>query len=282
MEEKPTPDVRLSVSIVLYNSSLELLLRTLDSLCVSARRAQASQSLVEVSVQVIDNSVKLKRRDKVREALEVRVDDDLVRVSYIATGENRGFGAGHNLAMQSVDSDFHLILNPDAELEESTLEIGLASLKEDAGVVLLSPEVSGDDGAQEFLCKRYPSILVLVLRAFAPRFIRRLFRRRLYRYEMRDVCTGKEEAEVMLASGCFMLVRTEALQAVGGFDERYFVYFEDFDLSLRLGGKGRVVYHPDMKIVHHGGYAARKGSWHVKLFINSGIEFFNSHGWRWI
>jgi len=282
MEDKTTSDVRLSVSIVLYNSPLELLKRTLNSLHISARRAQQSQLLAQVEVQLIDNSPGSANRTRMRETLEAWPSDKLLTVSYFATGENRGFGAGHNLAMQSVDSDYHLILNPDAELNESTLEVGLASLKEDRGIVLVSPEVSGDDGAQEFLCKRYPSILVLVLRAFAPRFVRRLFRPRLNRYEMRDVCSGPEEAEVIFASGCFMLARTEALRSVGGFDERYFVYFEDFDLSLRIGGKGRIVYLPNMKIVHHGGYAARKGSWHVKLFIRSGIEFFNKHGWRWI
>ena len=274
--------MRLSISIVLYNSPLPLLLRTIESLSASALRAQQSHSMGEVAVEVIDNSPDSDSRNRVREALAARSSDGLLRVNYFETGENRGFGAGHNLAIKASDTDYHLILNPDAELAESTMEIGLRCLQEDAGIVLLSPEVSGDDGAQEFLCKRYPSLLVLLLRAFAPRFLRRLFRRRLYRYEMRDVCTGIEESEVMLASGCFMLVRTAALQAVGGFDERYFLYFEDFDLSLRLGGKGRVVYHPAMKIVHHGGYAASKGLWHVRLFMNSGIRFFNVHGWRWI
>ena len=282
MDPKPTTGVRLSISIVLYNSPLDLLLRTLESLSVAAYVAQRSQSLSAVSVQVIDNSPDSGSRDQVRAAMADWSSSGLVRVEYIETGENRGFGAGHNLAIASLCSDFHLILNPDVELSESSLEIGISCLREDPGVTLLSPEVSADDGSQEFLCKRYPSVLVLLLRAFAPRIICRLFHRRLHRYEMRDACTATEEAEVMLASGCFMLVRTAALRAVGGFDERYFLYFEDFDLSLRLGGQGRVVFHPGMKIVHHGGYAASKGMWHVRLFMNSGMQFFNAHGWRWI
>lgn len=282
MEKELTSDVRLSISIVLYNSPLPLLLRTLESLSVSVLRAQRSHCMRGVTVEVIDNSQDMVIRNRTREALEKWSSDGLLRVNYFETGENKGFGAGHNLVIKASDTDYHLILNPDAELAESTLEAGLTCLEEDAGIVLLSPEVSGDDGAREFLCKRYPSLLVLALRAFAPRFLRRFFRRRLHRYEMRDVCIGVEESEVMLASGCFMLARTGALQAVGGFDEKYFLYFEDFDLSLRLGGKGRVVYHPAMKIVHHGGYAASKGRWHVRLFMDSGIRFFNVHGWRWI
>ena len=102
------------------------------------------------------------------------------------------------------------------------------------------------------------------------------------RYEMRDVCSGEAPVDVAIASGCFMLVRTAALRAVGGFNEDFFLYFEDFDLSLRLAEKGRLVFEPRMHIVHHGGYAANKGRAHVKYFIRSGIRFFNRHGWRLI
>ena len=76
-----------------------------------------------------------------------------------------------------ISSEYHLVLNPDAELAEDALAIGLSSLQEDRSIVLLSPKVRGEDGAQEYLCKRYPSLLSL-LRPFAPRFIRWLFRRR--------------------------------------------------------------------------------------------------------
>ena len=79
-----------------------------------------------------------------------------------------------------------------------------------------------------------------------------------------------------------MLVRGECLTAVEGFDERYFLYFEDFDLSLRLGRLGKLLFAPQVRIVHHGGYAARKGWRHLQMFMRSGLRFFNQHGWRWI
>ena len=163
------------------------------------------------------------------------------------------------MAIQGLQSDYHLVLNPDAELAEDALRTGLSCMQDDQSIVLLSPRVRGEDGAQEFLCKRYPSLFVLLLRPFAPRWIRRLFRRRLYRYEMRDLCSGSQEADILLASGCFMLVRTRVLQTVGGFSDKYFLYFEDFDLSIRLGSQGRLVFNPAIQIVHHGGYAAKKG-----------------------
>jgi GT2 family glycosyltransferase len=282
MEQDNTTDVRLSVSIVLYNSPVELLLRTLDSLAQSVAYASRCRSIPRIDVHIIDNSLEADTRDEVRVALASFSADKLMNLHYIESGENRGFGAGHNKVLTSLDSTYHLILNPDAELAEETVEAGIACMLDEPGTVLLSPQVWSDGGHQEFLCKRYPSVLVLLLRAFAPRFVSRLFRRRLHHYEMRDACANDEPSEVLLASGCFMLVSTAALQEVGGFDEQYFLYFEDFDLSLKLGGKGRKVYHPGMKIVHHGGYAASKGMLHVKLFVRSGIQFFRSHGWRWI
>ena len=104
---------------------------------------------------------------------------------------------------------------------------------------------------------------------------------RMADYQMSDVCSADVPAHVPLASGCFMLVRGDALRAVGGFDEGYFMYFEDFDLSLRLAQRGRLEYLPAMRIVHHGGYAGSKGLAHVKLFAGACLRFFRQHGWRW-
>ena len=278
------PDIpnRLTVSIVLYESSLDLLRRALASLDRAARIAREPAGLARVDVELVDNSTTQAYRTQAAMLADGWASDDFLQVSYTAMPDNRGFGAGHNHVIQSLDSTFHLVLNPDVELSPDALVVGLAALQDDAGVALLSPRVTGDEGRQEFLCKRYPSVLVLLLRAFAPRFIRRLFQRRLGRYQMRDACTGTREAEVMLASGCFMLVRTDAIRAAGGFNEGYFLYFEDFDLSLRLGGQGRLIFNPAVHIMHHGGYAASKGMTHLKYFLRSGITFFNQHGWRWI
>jgi len=280
--ENSDPATRLSVSIVLHHSSLAMLDRVLRSLQRAATAAHVGGCVDQVQVDVLDNSSDPVFREQARKAVEARPQSDFFRVGYRGLASNRGFGAGHNVVIRDLDSAFHLILNPDAELAEDALRVGLSSLQEDRSIALLSPMVRGDDGAQEFLCKRYPSLLVLLLRPFAPRFIRWLFRRRLHRYEMRDVCSGSQEADVLLASGCFMLARTAALQSVGGFNDKYFLYFEDFDLSIRLGSQGRLVFNPAIRIVHHGGYAARKGLQHVKYFIRSGITFFRDHGWRWI
>ena len=277
-----SPPLSLSVSVVVHDNSPELLQQVLASLQRSAGFAAAAGYLGQAVVDVLDNSPDPDQRRRVEEALARLPSGTGVSVRYTRLPANRGFGAGHNTVLDGMASDVHLVLNPDAVLEEDALRAGLARLAATPDIVLLSPRVLGATGATEYLCRRYPSVLVLLLRGFAPRAIRRLFRRRLDHYEMRDLCSGEREVDVLLASGCFMLVRSAALRATGGFDERYFLYFEDYDLSLRLGNHGRLVFCPAMRIVHHGGYASGKGFRHVRYFIRSATRFFHDHGWRWI
>jgi len=99
---------------------------------------------------------------------------------------------------------------------------------------------------------------------------------------MHDLPEDEASTDIPIVSGCFMLSRTDTLKEINGFDERYFLYFEDFDLSLRMGKLGKLAYLPTMKIIHAGGHAARKGFAHLGMFARSGIRFFNSHGWRFI
>jgi GT2 family glycosyltransferase len=282
MNTSTHPPADLSVSIVLHNSSLALLSAALRSLRRAAQYAHDAGELARLTVWLVDNASDERYRSTLKAELMHWAPREYFDVQYIPQARNRGFGCGHNAVLSQLTSDFHLVLNPDVELQVDALQVGLASLRRGEDIVLLSPKVLGGQGEQEFLCKRYPSVLVLFLRGFAPAALRRLFRRRLAGYEMRDVCSGEMPADVDIASGCFMLTRTTALRAVGGFNENFFLYFEDFDLSLRLAKQGRLVFDPRMRIVHHGGYAANKGRAHVKYFIRSGIRFFNRHGWRLI
>jgi hypothetical protein len=70
------------------------------------------------------------------------------------------------------------------------------------------------------------------------------------------------------------------LQKIGGFNEAFFLYFEDFSLSLELQKYGKLVYYPDCKIIHHGGNAAKKGFKHIRYFVESGLRFYQLYGWK--
>jgi hypothetical protein len=146
--------------------------------------------------------------------------------------------------------------------------------------VLLSPLATGSDGERQYLCKHPPGLWTLFLRGFAPAFVRRHFGRPLRQYEMRAETGDGDYAGHFLASGCFMFMRGDALRASGGFNPAYFMYFEDYDLSLRLARQGTLAFVPEVKIVHHGGGAATKGWRHRLWFLRSALRFFNSHGWR--
>jgi GT2 family glycosyltransferase len=115
-------------------------------------------------------------------------------------------------------------------------------------------------------------------------WLKRAFRRRLARYELRDkvgLDPPRDVVGIPALSGAFMLVRRDAIDRSGGFDPRFFLYFEDFDWSVRLAKITRTAYVPSVQVVHHGGEAARKGFAHVRLFVKSGRRFYRKHGWRW-
>lgn len=200
---------------------------------------------------------------------------------YIKNSSNVGFGHAHNQLL-STESEYHLIFNPDIELDVDALKIAMQFMDTHPECGLLTPYATWDNGVVQRLCKRYPTVFDLLLRGFAPCCIKKLFHKRLAHYEMADVINEQDVYwDPPIVSGCFMLFKTEVWKQLGGFDPRFFLYFEDFDLSLRAGDITRVAYVPSVKLVHHGGHASRKGWKHIKMFIRSMITFFNIHGWRW-
>ena len=267
-----------SAAIVTYHSNASLLRRAVASLAVAVLAARKEGAIGPAQLVVVDNGPG-DDRGGIERAL-VAWPDEAGPVEIVAGQGNVGYGRANNLALARVRSDLHLVMNPDVELAEDALVAAARSLAAHPEVVLLAPSVSGDDGGVQYLCKRYPSVWVLFLRGFAPRALRERFAARLDDYEMRDAIGARFLPGVPLASGCFMLLRTAAARAAGGFDPRYFMYFEDYDLSLRMAAQGTVAYEPAVRIVHHGGEAARKGWRHVGWFVRSAWRFFSRHGWK--
>jgi hypothetical protein len=268
----------LSATIVTYRSSAPLLARALASLAAAVERARAAGLLGEVAVFVVDNGPD-EARGAVREALR-EWPSPAGKIELVAGHGNVGYGRANNLVLDRLASDFHLVMNPDVELDPDALAAALRVLAAHPEIGLAAPDAHGDDGARQYLCKRYPSVWVLFLRGFAPEGLRRRFARALDDYEMRDVIAEDRVANVPLASGCFMLLRTALFRRLRGFDPRFFLYFEDYDLSLRVGRESSVAYVPAARIVHHGGEAARKGPRHVAWFLRSAWRFFATHGWK--
>lgn len=265
----------LSVSVVLHYSPLEHVRATLDCLT----RALTAVD-VAASITVIDQSQNAVYAASARDLCRETLGNLRLEYEFRVAECNLGYGAGHNQAI-SKESDYHLVLNPDVELAEDALSQGITELQAQPNIIALAPRATGSDGTEEFLAKRYPSATVLLVRALNAGWLNRRFEQELAHYELRDLNDEPLPQDVTLISGCCMLLRSEALREVGGFDERFFLYFEDYDLSLRLAAHGRVVRFPPMKIVHHGGNASRKGLQHIRFFVTGAIRFFSRWGWRW-
>lgn len=275
--------VTLTVSIVTYQPDLALLERCLAALATALQAAQDAGLLRAANVVLVDNTGSRATAEAVVGLGEARFRDSGVTMNYLHRHVNIGYGRAHNLVMHGGNTHFHLVLNPDVELASDALIEALNFLDGHPDIGVVAPAASAPDGEREYLCKRYPAVLDLALRGFAPAAVRRLFRKRLDRYEMRDdvAVAGAHVSPVPMMSGCFMLLRRKAIEATGGFDPRYFLYFEDFDWSARLNRVTQSAYVPAVRIVHHGGGASRKSLRHIILFAQSAVRFFNRHGWKW-
>lgn len=259
----------LTISIVTYLPQQELFVSTLASL----QKTVAKLEDISAKLFVIDNSPPGSTPPWLA-ALTSAHGGQL-----LAGHGNLGFGRGHNLILSEV-GDFHLCLNPDVETAPDSLVQALKFFRNNPGCGLITPDCRWPDGRRQYLCKQYPTLLDLLLRGFAPPVVKRLFRARLARYERQDQSADCPVWDPPIVSGCFMLFRGELLRRLQGFDPAYFLYFEDFDLSLRAGTLSRIAYVPQVQIIHAGGNAARKGIRHILYFARSAMLFFNSHGWR--
>lgn len=267
----------LSISIVTYAPDERLLARTLASAADAIALAREQGRLSAARLQLVDNGP-----DGLAPMLRQLGEAALSRAPEVTlevvTGQgNVGFGQGHNLAIGRASEEFHLVLNPDVEMERDAIDASLRYLRAHGEVGAITPSARGTDGEREYLVKAYPSPGVLFVRGFVPRTLHGLFRKSLDAYELRHLDWEREQAPVAIASGCFLFCRRSALEAVKGFDPGYFLYFEDFDFTLRLSKVSTVAYCPQVRIVHHGGKAASKGLRHIALFVKSARRFFAAH-----
>lgn len=261
----------LSICIVTYRQDLAVLQATLESLRVAIAHLKDTKT----DITIVDNSPSGSLSDWLRENFR----DLTIR---LLTGHgNIGFARANNMVLDNI-GDLHLVLNPDVVLRPDSLANAVQFLKLHSECGLLTPSALGADSTRQYLCKRYPTVFDLALRGFAPKRLKQLFHKRLDRYQMADMPDNEVFWDPPIVSGCFMLFRGEIFRNLGGFDPSYFLYFEDFDLSIRAAQVTRIAYLPTVKIVHGGGDAARKGLWHVEQFIRSGCFFYRKFGLRLI
>lgn len=203
--------------------------------------------------------------------------------NYLAR-ENLGYGSGNNAGLKNLpDSDYVLILNPDVILNNDTLKVIKQMFFDDTEgrIGILSGKILNPDLSWQNLNKRIPSLAGLLGRRFA--FLQKWnwFRQAVARYEMED-CDPEKEQDVELLPGCFLCLRRSVWEQIHGFDESFFLYFEDYDLCQKCKELGyRVVYSPKFSVIHEYQRKSHSSAWHFYLFAKSMIRFFRKWGFRW-
>jgi len=246
---------------------------------------------------VLYNSHDREVRQAVHSFLQIRMDKTLYlidnsprptplhpetasRITHIHNRTNLGFGAGHNIALHralsNYNSPYHLVFNPDVSFEPQVITELIAFMEHNPDIGLVMPQIRYPNGSLQFLCKLLPTPKDLIGRRFFPFLPACKRHNRIYEMRFADY---DQTMDVPFLSGSFMLLRTQAIQEAGMFDERYFLYMEDADLCRRIGKKYRTVYYPRVSITH----AYKKASYkELKLLyhhMRSAILYFNKWGW---
>lgn len=255
---------QLNVSIVLYQNSLVQLKRAINSVL---------STKLDVKLYLIDNSP----ADSLKILSELNP-----RIVYIFNNANLGFGKAHNIAIKETlkkGVPFHLIMNPDIYFDKGVLEELYSFIEKNKDIGLVMPKVLYPDGRIQYLCKLLPTPWDLLGRRFLSKSLfKKYIEKRNETYELRF--TGYNKImEVPYLSGCFMFIRTEVLKKVGLFDERFFMYLEDTDLSRRIHRVAKTIYYPYVHIYHEHQKGSYKNLKLLKIHIESAIKYFNKWGW---
>ena len=198
------------------------------------------------------------------------IRENYPEVCVIETGTNSGFGAGHNIVLPMLSSEYHIVINPDIVINENAIEKIIDFMDANPDIGLLSPKICFPDGREQILGKRNPRLKYLI----ASRMRDEENPSKLLReYAMKD-CDLSDVTDIENTTGCFMVFRTSVFKELKGFDEGYFMYFEDADIARRAKKISRVVYYPHATILHEWGRESKRNFKLMLIHIQSMFRYF--------
>ena len=252
----------ITASIVLYNTDVSQLRSAINSYAPSAERI----------LYLVDNSE--------QEFDLKKLDMDLTHIRYIFNNKNLGYGAGHNIALHNAlvdDAQYHAVLNPDIRFEPKVLDALASFMSQHSDTVYMLPKVIYPNGKLQYLCKLLPTPVDLFVRRFLPACT---FSNNINdRYVLKNSGYNKIINPPCL-SGCFMFLQLNAIKKNSiFFDDRFFMYLEDFDLIRRLHRVGKTIFYPYVTIIHDHARDSYTSKKMLKLHIISAIKYFNKYGW---
>lgn len=267
MLKKESQDkLKISVAVVLYNPSRENIMRTIRNF----NNLNKLENKYSFEFYAIDNSSDIKC---VKELKEQSKNCQNLIIKHLVT--NKGFGAGHNSVINDLNSEFHIIMNPDIELDDLYgFDRAIEYMVSHRKVVLISPMIENADGTIQYLNRRKHTVFDLLLRFVGPNILKK---RQDYFVKK---STGYDKIQPdENATGCFMILRTSIFKHLKGFDEKFFLYFEDADLSYRFEQKGSVIFYPYFHVKHIWKRDNHSISG-INHEIKSMVVFFNKWGWK--
>lgn len=254
----------IDISIVIVNYNVEHFLKQcLQS--VFAAKGGLNLEVWVVDNNSVDGSVKM-------------VKDLFPEVKLIVNTENLGFSRANNLAMEKANGKYQLILNPDTVLEQDTLQLCFdfmenTPLSGAVGVKMI-------DGEGKYLPESKRGLPTPTVALYKMTMLNKLFpnSKTFGRYHL-GYLSPDEINEVDVLSGAFMFIRSSVLESIGYFDEQYFMYGEDIDLSYRITQAGyKNYYFPETTIIHYKGESTKKKTFnYVRTFYNAMIIFARTH-----
>lgn len=247
----------LSMSIVTYNNQSEIR---------NVLKSIFQNSLNDAEVFVVDNASS--------DTTTAIVESEFPQVNLIKLNNNIGFGAGHNSILGKLNSKYHVCVNPDITLIPGEIEKMIQFMERNEDVSLIGPRVLNEDGTEQFLPKRRPQLRYAIGGFWENRAS--IFRKWRSEYTMSDEKI-EHPIEVDFCSGCFMVFRTDAFKKCGGFDDRYFLYYEDADLTMKMKEFGKTLYVPDFSVIHKWERKSHKFNKATLYMIQSMFKYF----WKW-
>lgn len=251
----------VSVIIVSWNTR-ELLRGCLESVYMDTRDAS-------LEVIVVDNASEDGSADMVETAFPA--------AKVIRSASNAGFAAGNNAGMRAATGRWMLLLNSDTVVRDGAIDktVECAERRADAGLV--GCRIENADGSLQPSCARFPSLTNLVL--MTTYLYRLLPGSRFAGRERMTWWAHDDEREVDVLTGCYLLVRREAYEKVGGFDEAYFFGGEEVDWCFRMRKAGwKRAFTPAARITHFGGGSAGRLGWRLDaLQTRAAIRIFRTH-----
>ena len=245
----------ITASIVLFEENIETLKITVDSFL---------KTPLEKKLYLIDNTSKNTLENFFRHP----------EIEYIFVGNNIGFGKAHNHVLDKINSDFHLVLNPDVAFTFDVIPNLIKVLKDEPNVSFITPKVLYPNKKIQYVCRKYPTFFDLLNRKL--KISKNLIKINEYRFQDLEIPFSPD-----FIHGCFMLFQTADFKNIKGFDERYFLYLEDADICRKIDKTGKkILYFPHVEITHQHQKGSSKS---IKLFLyhfSSAIKYFLKWGFR--